>query len=592
MAQENYDALFEKCTCEPKCSFPGSLDLAISFASLNQKERIEKLRTILLCLTSPPEVPNSLFSTSQRNRKRSREMQRTHTQSTKYALKGYSMCIHGFLAIVQVSEATLFRHAREISDCYSVDKYETDRHLSRAGKFTVQTVTALAHLARYAELYGLPCPSARYSSIDGIVRFLPASISKLDVYNDYYDQWSTIMVAACKENPTHAAPKNPLVRRAFQKVWNQYFPNLRECRGGTGYCDTCQTLSATISECHDVATKSRVTEALEKHKSDAKSEFHFYQKCTELCKQSPHCGTTHLVFDFAEKVLLPSFRKQPGCLHFITGLKFDLFGVSSSNMNTNFVFGLPEGHWPNGKTANEVLSMLSYILLLHKKGTTVAESRTLCLHADNCGGQNKNRFVLFFLIWLVLSGVYDDVELYFMIAGHTKNICDGSFGNVKQNFRGRDVFTPKDMMETIQTSAETTVCISSVKVQWVKWKEVLGSYFKVPKEMKITQYQYFSVRKSQPTSICARKLHDSTDSSIFEFRSNMDKYESDTVESIRMDLLRPEHTAKWPDLGSVHSSNHQNRRNYLEKTIIEPLFSNNDALKEEYFSSGAELSQE
>lgn len=123
-----------------------------------------------------------------------------------------------------------------------------DCHLSRAGKLTVQTVTVLSHLTRYAQLYGLPCHSARYSNTSEPVTFLPSSISKVDVYNDCCDQWKTIVVSACTEKPTQTVPK-------FQKVWNQLFPSLRECRGETGYCDTCQTLSATILEFYDDATK-------------------------------------------------------------------------------------------------------------------------------------------------------------------------------------------------------------------------------------------------------------------------------------------------------------------------------------------------
>ena len=68
------------------------------------------------------------------------------------------------------------------------------------------------------------------------------------------------------------------------------------------------------------------------------------------------------MFDFAEKVLLPKLLKQPGQLYFVTGLKFDIFGVQDSNQGVTYVFGLPEGHWPNEKNANTVISMLHYAI--------------------------------------------------------------------------------------------------------------------------------------------------------------------------------------------------------------------------------------
>lgn len=67
-------------------------------------------------------------------------------------------------------------------------------------------------------------------------------------------------------------------------------------------------------------------------------------------------------FDFAEKILLPNLINKPDQLHFITGLKFDFFGVRLSNISTTHIHCLPEVHWPDHKTANEVTSMLQFSL--------------------------------------------------------------------------------------------------------------------------------------------------------------------------------------------------------------------------------------
>lgn len=68
--------------------------------------------------------------------------------------------------------------------------------------------------------------------------------------------------------------------------------------------------------------------------------------------------TIHLVFDFSEKLLFPRLLRQPGLLYFVNGLKFDFFGVSISNFNYTDIHCLPKGHWPGGKTADEVSYML------------------------------------------------------------------------------------------------------------------------------------------------------------------------------------------------------------------------------------------
>lgn len=63
------------------------------------------------------------------------------------------------------------------------------------------------------------------------------------------------------------------------------------------------------------------------------------------------------MLDVAENMLLMSHKKNPVCLHFTTGLKFNIFGIISSNIKTQYVLGCPEGHWPSDKTADEVECM-------------------------------------------------------------------------------------------------------------------------------------------------------------------------------------------------------------------------------------------
>ena len=56
-------------------------------------------------------------------------------------------------------------------------------------------------------------------------------------------------------------------------------------------------------------------------------------------------------------------------------------------------------------------------------------------HADNCSGQNKNRFVMQYLAWRVMTGLNKRIEISFMMVGHTKFAPDWCFGLLKQRFR-------------------------------------------------------------------------------------------------------------------------------------------------------------
>ena len=64
--------------------------------------------------------------------------------------------------------------------------------------------------------------------------------------------------------------------------------------------------------------------------------------------------------------------------------------------------------------------------------------KTICLHADNCCRQNKNKTVIAYLAWRVIVGLNEEIELSFMRVGHTRCFVDGGFGLLKQRYRKRD----------------------------------------------------------------------------------------------------------------------------------------------------------
>ena len=202
------------------------------------------------------------------------------------------------------------------------------------------------------------------------------------------------------------------------------------------------------------------------------------------------------------KILLPRMLEQPGQLHFVTRLKFYFFCVSDSNRGTNFIFGLPEGHWTRNKTANVVISMIAHILQMQ-----IIDNNTGCnlvLHADNCSRQNKNRFVLWYLTWRIIMKMDNSIKLCFLIAGHTKNVCDGSLGHVKRHLKSKNVYNPFEMMDVINNSSKTTACIPGLNVRCIIWKEFLELFFFIPSNFQITKCHSFEFDNSNIGTVKCR----------------------------------------------------------------------------------------
>ena len=70
-------------------------------------------------------------------------------------------------------------------------------------------------------------------------------------------------------------------------------------------------------------------------------------------------------------------------------------------------------------------------------------------HADNCVGQNKNRFVLGYFAWRIITGKHEQLCISFMEVGHTRCLVDGHFGLIKKIYHAMDC-------DTVQHLADVT----------------------------------------------------------------------------------------------------------------------------------------
>lgn len=84
------------------------------------------------------------------------------------------------------------------------------------------------------------------------------------------------------------------------------------------------------------------------------------------------------------------------------------FGIACRNLSKKFIFGLAERHWPGRKRADEVASMLHHTIHYYEGGNlNFRHAKNLVLNANNCGEQNKNRFLIFYFTWRLFVGLED-----------------------------------------------------------------------------------------------------------------------------------------------------------------------------------------
>lgn len=271
-------------------------------------------------------------------------------------------------------------------------------------------------------------------------------------------------------------------------------------KAGSEFCDTCTTVRNDI-QCLDPMDErySYLSQCLDTHRDNAERKHDHYRLWITSNFDVKDVSAQHLVFDFAEKVLLPHLLRQSGQLYFIAGLKFDIFGIHNSNQGVTFLYGLPKGHWMNEK--RQTLSSLCCIIVSIERRNHYTIHRTL----EDCYfmqiiAQDRTRTGSFSCILFggLSLGLSKRSVCVLWLPDTLKIFVDGAFGHVKRLLKLHDARTPLEMRNIISVSSATTQCVPSVDVHWLLCKYFLDEFFKIPSAFQITKYHQFRFDASTP----------------------------------------------------------------------------------------------
>ena len=319
-ARAHFDSTRVGCTCDPPCHIDDLFDLSLSFAQLGESNRINAVRFMLLPLTSPPNHGNDLLAWDPKRAliRKWKLDQRDSTphNHTVYAVRGRRICRHSFAAVVQLNVSTVNKHAQQIANGNTISPYNPAISNRRTNILSPQSVVATTFLLRYGELNGLQCPTGRGSTAERPLTWLSSDTTRQHVYEKYCTSWKGMMDFYKSDRISNGRSiplaSTPLTRDAFLKVWRQYCGMVKIMKVGSDYCDRCTQLCNILRTELDDETRDCLTKSLADHKAEAAAEFDAYIEMQRSARDHPSNGTLHLVFYFAEKVLLPSLLRQPG----------------------------------------------------------------------------------------------------------------------------------------------------------------------------------------------------------------------------------------------------------------------------------------
>ena len=269
-------------------------------------------------------------------------------------------------------------------------------------------------------------------------------------------------------------------------------------------CDFCELQKRRIAgtKPHDESKTEELTAELAAHQNAYQGERAIYNTERKRAEEdrkkfkqgelkSDDC-VDHISMDYGQAVGVPHTADQLGGTFYLHMRNFHLFTACSVLENNQIFYTYDERE--AGKGSNEVISFLHNFLASREIKTP-----DIRIHADNCTGQNKNNYVIWYLIWLTVTGRVKHIELKFMIKGHTHFIADSGIGHAKREFRKSDVFCLKHWAKIIDRSAVTNKARIVDGNDVYDWKKGLTPYFKSLNG--ISKFQHFAADYNEPGCI-------------------------------------------------------------------------------------------
>ena len=168
-----------------------------------------------------------------------------------------------------------------------------------------------------------------------------------------------------------------------------------------------------------------------------------------------------------------------------------------------------------GKGGNIIISMLHHFLETHGFGEVLVH-----FHADNCCGQNKNRYLMAYFMWRVLVGLHEDIKISFLPVGHTKFAPDWCFGLFKRHFRLCKIGCLDDIVHAVNQSATPNVAQlvgtqdGSTIVPMYDWSSFFDSYTIKTALKGITKMHHFHFSRDNPGGVKVKNKASDLEQSI------------------------------------------------------------------------------
>ena len=247
---------------------------------------------------------------------------------------------------------------------------------------TAKDVIAMANfLDTPAASYGIPNPSSD-------VMFLQSSLTKKKMFG--------IFSSTCTKL---------LSKSTFVRIWAKYKLNIKCMTPRYDVCDVCEKyrdvlMSLKATSIIESVDEAKVTEGV---LSEFTSHLNLDKKCCDLYinwQEDMECDLFTVVF--SQNVFLPHYLRQVGPLYYLVPFRVNILGILNEHKSVQTIFLVCKIITPSfdNRKAHNIIVILTCLPKIFKGSLHPKKIR---LQMDNYAGQNKNKFVMWYLVYFLLT---------------------------------------------------------------------------------------------------------------------------------------------------------------------------------------------
>ncbi|XP_072384056.1 uncharacterized protein [Diabrotica undecimpunctata] len=227
--------------------------------------------------------------------------------------------------------------------------------------------------------------------------------------------------------------KPPVTRQWYNEIFISKF-NLSFARPKVDTCSTCDSLAVQIKS----GDKAAVTEQELHHRRAEAATKAMSTETKNACTSNCYV----LSFDMQQQMYIPQLTHSQQ-------LAVCNLGIHDSITGKGFMYLWTEDF--GGRGALEISSCL-YTYLTKEIGNH--GKKKLILWSDNCGGQNKNQFMIAMYLTILANNVFEEIIHKFPVKGHTFLNCDRDFAIIEKRKKVCKAYTLMNVVNIITSAAQ------------------------------------------------------------------------------------------------------------------------------------------